>query len=176
MSAVESPCPGIVTRAATADDIARIARHRRLMFEEMRLASGAALEQVERDTQAALTHAMIEGYYRHWFAEDAGRVIAGAGVIVARWLPMPQEPALMRATVLNVYTERSHRRRGIARQLMQVVIAWCRGAGLAVVQLHASDDGRPLYESLGFRPTNEMRLLLDEAAGGRGRVDVRPPT
>ena len=25
---------------------------------------------------------------------------------------------------------------------------------------HASDEGRPLYESLGFRQTNEMRLVL----------------
>ena len=28
------------------------------------------------------------------------------------------------------------------------------------VTLHASDKGRPLYESLGFEPTNEMRLKL----------------
>jgi len=25
------------------------------------------------------------------------------------------------------------------------------------VVLHASDDGRPLYDKLGFTPTNEMR-------------------
>jgi len=28
------------------------------------------------------------------------------------------------------------------------------------VTLHASDKGRPLYESLGFEATNEMRLKL----------------
>jgi hypothetical protein len=28
--------------------------------------------------------------------------------------------------------------------------------------LHSSDDGRALYEALGFQPTNEMRLLLDD--------------
>jgi len=32
--------------------------------------------------------------------------------------------------------------------------------GYAVVFLHASDAGRPLYEELGFRATNEMRLRL----------------
>jgi hypothetical protein len=31
-------------------------------------------------------------------------------------------------------------------------------AGLAVITLHASDAGRPLYERLGFAPTNELRL------------------
>jgi len=28
------------------------------------------------------------------------------------------------------------------------------------VTLHASDKGRPLYDSLGFEVTNEMRLNL----------------
>jgi predicted GNAT family acetyltransferase len=32
--------------------------------------------------------------------------------------------------------------------------------GLKVCIPHASDAGRPLYEALGFEPTNEMRLKL----------------
>ena len=32
--------------------------------------------------------------------------------------------------------------------------------GLTALYLHASDEGRPLYAELGFRPTNEMRLPL----------------
>jgi hypothetical protein len=32
--------------------------------------------------------------------------------------------------------------------------------GLVAVFLHASDEGRPLYESLGFKATNEMVLRL----------------
>ena len=30
--------------------------------------------------------------------------------------------------------------------------------------LHASNEGRLLYESMGFGPTNEMRIVLDLAA------------
>jgi hypothetical protein len=40
------------------------------------------------------------------------------------------------------------------------MITWCKNEGLANVTLHASDDGRHLYETLGFEPTNEMRLKL----------------
>jgi len=40
------------------------------------------------------------------------------------------------------------------------MIAWCRAQGFAGVTLHASDQGRPLYESLSFEPTTEMRLKL----------------
>lgn len=130
------------------------------MFEEMRHASGDALERVESDTRAALIGLMSDGTYRHWFLEDAGQVVAGGGAVLVPWLPMPQEPALKRVTVLNVYTEPTHRQRGLARRVMHVIIDWCRDEGLACVQLHASDDGRPLYASLGFLATNEMRLAL----------------
>jgi GNAT superfamily N-acetyltransferase len=65
-----------------------------------------------------------------------------------------------RATILNVYTDPEYRRRGIARLLMETMIDWCKRKGLARVNLHASDAGRHLYESLGFEPSNEMRLKL----------------
>lgn len=130
------------------------------MFAELGHASGDGLARVESDTRAALAGLMADGTYRHWFLEDSGQVVAGGGAILVPWLPMPQEPALRRVTVLNVYTEPSHRQRGLARRVMQFIIDWCRDEGLACVQLHASPAGRPLYVSLGFLATNEMRLAL----------------
>ena len=43
---------------------------------------------------------------------------------------------------------------------MLTMIDWCRREGFAFVSLHASKDGRHLYDGLGFKPTNEMRLNL----------------
>jgi hypothetical protein len=37
---------------------------------------------------------------------------------------------------------------------------WCRANGVSAVILHASDAGRPLYASMGFEPSNEMRVIL----------------
>jgi hypothetical protein len=43
---------------------------------------------------------------------------------------------------------------------MLLMIQWLKEQGFSSVVLHASDEGRPLYETLGFVPTNEMRLRL----------------
>ena len=43
---------------------------------------------------------------------------------------------------------------------MGVMIEWTRKESYAHLLLHASNDGRPLYESMGFAATNEMRLKL----------------
>jgi len=45
---------------------------------------------------------------------------------------------------------------------MAAMIAWCKGNQFASVGLHASEQGRALYEQLGFRPTDEMRLEVKE--------------
>jgi GNAT superfamily N-acetyltransferase len=65
-----------------------------------------------------------------------------------------------RGNILNVYTAKTFRRRGLARWLMEAVLLWCRQNGIDTVILHASPAGKSLYESLGFEATNEMRLQL----------------
>ena len=62
--------------------------------------------------------------------------------------------------LVNVFVEPDYRRRGIARVLVETALDWCRGEGTRVITLHASDEGRHLYESLGFYLTNEMRCVI----------------
>ena len=59
--------------------------------------------------------------------------------------------------VLNVFTESQCRRQGVAESLMRALIAWATTRGVHRISLHASAEGRPLYEKLGFVPANEMR-------------------
>jgi hypothetical protein len=42
--------------------------------------------------------------------------------------------------------------------VMLAILAWLKDQGFTAVNLHASQEGRPLYDSLGFEATNEMRL------------------
>jgi hypothetical protein len=41
---------------------------------------------------------------------------------------------------------------------MLTILGWIKERGLRGVNLHASNEGRALYEKLGFQATNEMRL------------------
>ena len=62
------------------------------------------------------------------------------------------------AIVLSVYVEPEWRRRGVGEALMRALLEALSARGIRRVVLHATDDGRRLYERLGFLPTNEMRL------------------
>jgi GNAT superfamily N-acetyltransferase len=147
-------------REATPDDIPEILRQRRAMYEDMDYTDPEALSAMVSASGPYLFQAMSDGTFRAWLALLEERVVGGGAIVISPWPSHPYDPQCRRATILNMYTYRDHRRKGIARGLMQAMIDWCRREGLASVALHASQDGRPLYEALGFEPTNEMRLKL----------------
>jgi len=147
-------------REATLADIPEILRQRRAMYVDMNYKDASALDAMVKLTAGYLEEAMTDGSFRAWLACENGRAVAGGAVVITPWPAHPYDLECRRATILNVYTYPAYRRRGLARALMQTMIAWCRREGFARVTLHASDDGRHLYESLGFEVSNEMRLKL----------------
>ncbi|HXE90785.1 MAG TPA: GNAT family N-acetyltransferase [Terriglobales bacterium] len=148
-------------REATLDDAPEIMRQRRLMFRDMGFTDEAALDAMHATSQPYILAGLNNGGYRGWLAvAPDGRVMGGGGVVLHDWLTHPLNLNPQRAYVLNVYVYPEFRRQGVARRLMAAIVEWCRGQGFPVIWLHASDEGRPLYESMGFEPTNEMKLML----------------
>ena len=130
------------------------------MFADMGEGTAAELDAMVARARPVVAQSLRDGSYRGWLVERGGMVIAGGGVAILTYQPGPADIDTRRAWVLNVYTEPSVREQGLARLVMTTIVAWCREQGLRTVSLHASRDGRHLYESLGFRPTNEMRLPI----------------
>ena len=148
-------------RTATPEDSAVILHHRRRMFEDMREGTAQDLDRMVEATAAWLVRSLSDGSYRGWLAENVeGKIVAGGGVLVSSWPAGPRDHYPRRALIINVYTELEFRRQGLARRLMLLMIQWLKDEGFTSVSLHASAEGRPLYDALGFHPTNEMRLSL----------------
>jgi GNAT superfamily N-acetyltransferase len=135
------------------------------MFVDMGVVEDARLEAMCAAFAPWVARRLASGEYSAWLAvAPNGEVVGGAGVWVMDWPPHMYDPAPRRGNLLNVYVAPAHRRQGVARRLVETALDWCRRERLGVVILHASDAGRPLYAALGFQPTNEMRLLLADAA------------
>ncbi|HTX34681.1 MAG TPA: GNAT family N-acetyltransferase [Bryobacteraceae bacterium] len=149
-------------RSATPDaaDLDAIVHHRRAMFRDMGYSDEHALDAMRADFRPWLQRKMQAGEYLAWFALAPGAAVAaGVGLWLMDWPPHMVASGRWRGNILNVYCEPAHRRRGMARALMEVALAWCAANQVGAVILHASPHGRALYESLGFTATNEMRLI-----------------
>jgi GNAT superfamily N-acetyltransferase len=160
---------GYAIRRTTPSDAAIIAHHRVRMFRDMgQVPTQALAAELLEASQAELAALLREGSYVGWLAVAAhDEVLAGAGVHIKPTLPRITHEGLVATgplpLVVNVYTEPGSRRRGIARALMQAMMGWAKAQGFDRLLLHASDGGRPLYLSLGFAPTNEMRWSINGA-------------
>jgi GNAT superfamily N-acetyltransferase len=156
---------GFSVRRATTADAALLAEHRAGMFRDMGTIDPSAEPVLRREAAAYFTQALASDEYIAWVAvagPGGKAVIGGAGIQLRSMPPRPDQTRRRillgrEAIVLNVYVDPEWRRRGVARRLMQELLEWTRANRVARVVLHASREGRPLYESLGFVATNEMR-------------------
>src|SRR6478735_2101944 len=112
---------------------------------------GADEASVNRMIQALEPYvcaAIREDRWHSWISEPSGC----GSVEIIRWVPVgwPQPRDVLGFTAFM--SSPNFGGRGIGRQLTQTIIAWCRERGFEWIYLHASDQGRPLYQSLGFTP------------------------
>jgi GNAT superfamily N-acetyltransferase len=153
--------PAFHIRPGTLADILSITRHRLGMMLEMGLATPDQCAAYDPDFRAFAQREMSAGNFHSFLAASSTGVIAGGGAVyVVVWPGNPYDRLQKRVFILNVYTEPEFRRRGIARAVVGAMVDWCRAQGFHSIRLLASEAGRPLYQSMGFLPTNEMKLEL----------------
>lgn len=153
-------------RCAEEQDAETIAMHRACMFRDMGSISDAEANLLFQASIPWFEGLLAAGRYKGWLAMCGQEVVSGGGIHILDLPPMPDCCQGGRCgNIVNVYTVPSHRRRGLARSLMNHILAWADTQHFDRLTLTASVDGRPLYESLGFIPTAEMRLPVSKPTG-----------
>ena len=159
---------GFTTRPATVADIATLVRHRCEMFKDMGQLQEEHYRELAEASARYFAEAIPAGEYVAWLVAPDGQpdvIVAGGGMQLRRVLPRPDRSGRLQkpgpqGLIVNVYTEKEWRRRGLAELVMRTMLQWSRENGVASVVLHASSMGRGLYERLGFVASNEMHYSL----------------
>ena len=167
----------ITIRRAVLEDADLLVRQRRGMFVDMGRGDPEMLDCMESAFRDYLEMALPSGELEAWIAEAQGIAAGGIGLVEYRLPPGCVNPTGRFAYAVSLYVERDMRRRGIATALVRTLVDRAHERGIGVVALHASEQGRRLYERLGFEASPEMRLRGDlmagPSAGGDDRDDVR---
>jgi GNAT superfamily N-acetyltransferase len=151
--------PGKV-RLAEIRDVPDLVALRRRMFESMGTLTGDdAWEAVAAELFA---RELASGRLVAGLVDDpdgGDRAVASGVVMFECRLPAPGRTATTKAYISSMSTEPEWRRQGFARQILDRLVAVCEQRGVHAVELRATDDGRPLYESFGFEADIGMPLL-----------------
>lgn len=144
---------------ATERDIGLLTRHRSAMWLDIHPELGAKIEASKDTTRRWIEGKLSNGRLVGFVVRTKSGQVAGSCCLwIREEQPRPTSRRLEVPYLMSVYTERKYRRKGVARQVVSSAVAWCRQHGYERVVLHSSEEGKPLYESLGFEQTTEMRL------------------
>ena len=81
---------------------------------------------------------------------DGQKIVSCAFLLIVE---KPMSPAFINGRtgmVLNVYTSPSYRRKGYAKTIMEALLSEAKKMEISVIELKATEDGTPLYCSVGF--------------------------
>ena len=96
-----------------------------------------------------------------YLAVEDGRIVSSCMASLYQTPPVPSCRTGHTAELLNVYTRREFRRRGLAEQLIRMLFTQLQARGIEKVLLDYTEDGLPLYQKLGFvELTHQMELKL----------------
>lgn len=104
---------------------------------------------------------MNDGTFVAWLALDGQKIVGTSGMSFVEKSPYYSNPSGKIGLLSNMYTLKSHRRRGIAKQLLDKAFEEARQYGCGAVHITASDEGVLLYTEYGFKMNNNfMQYIL----------------
>ncbi len=139
-------------RLANIEDLEALTALRIAFLRDVgNLTDEADVPEMMEATHRYLAEKMPTNEFMAWVAEVDGHIVAMSGLVFYERLALVGNPAGLHAYVLNMYTVPEFRRRGLASALLRDIIAYVKENTAAKrIWLHATDDGRPVYEKLGF--------------------------
>lgn len=152
-----------IYRPARLDDIPQLVNLRFLMIEETSSAdSHQRTPEFEKAIADYFQESLTNKTYFGAVAELNGQLVSNNGVVFYRKPPSFRGTTGIVSYLSNVYTMPEFRRRGIAGELMKLLVAEANRVGAGKIHLGTTDEGRGLYEKFGFKdvafPVLELRL------------------
>ncbi|MEH1966722.1 GNAT family N-acetyltransferase [Nostoc sp.] len=111
-------------------------------------------------TRKYLGEKMSVGEFLAWVAEVNNQIVATSGLVFFQRPPYNGNLSGLEAYVMNVYTIPQWRGQGIATALLKEIISFVRATEAKRLWLHATEDGKRIYEKLSFVSTSkEMEII-----------------
>ncbi|MHC5740298.1 MAG: GNAT family N-acetyltransferase [Nostoc sp.] len=111
-------------------------------------------------TRKYLGEKMPSGEFLAWVAEVDSQIIATTGLVFFQRPPYNVNLSGLEAYIMNSYTIPMWPGQGIATALLKEIISFVRATEAKRLWLHATEDGKRVYEKLSFVSTaKEMEIV-----------------
>ena len=149
---------GIKYKKTTTEDIELLMQIRLEMLREVnKLPDSCVYDKTFIDESRRYFE---EGDQTTILAMECDEVVGCASLSYIWIMPTFSHPEGKRAHLMNVYAKPDYRRKGISKGMVEILIDEAKEKGVTEISLDATAMGRPLYESLGFKASDECMVMV----------------
>ena len=145
-------------RIATVSDCEALTDIRMRMRKE--LDPDFTPELIYAETLDFFRRNMKGGTHIAFVCEHDRQMIATVGITLFEMMPTTKYPNGKAARLMNMYVEPCYRNRGIAKELLNRVIAYAEKHRIGKIMLNPSQMGKSLYENYGFQRLSDEYVFF----------------
>src|SRR5512145_831447 len=146
----------ITIRKATLNDVGTLTENRIIFLNET---YGTTSPEKESDLRQTLTEYFIRAFENHsfisWIAEYENKPVGFSGMVVREQPANFEIPNGKTGYILNMFTIKEFRKNGICKLLFQRMIEESEQLNLNKIELHATNEGEPIYRQFGFKEPHD---------------------
>jgi len=151
---------GLIIQEATLQELDFLVETRlEVLHDVFSIPQDKDLSELAKASREYYKRGIPSGEHIACLAFKEGLFAGCGGICLYQEMPSPDNYSGLCGYLMNIYTRPEFRRRGVGKR----VVGWLTEQGLRCgakkIYLEASDEGRPLYENMGFIPMlNQMEL------------------
>ena len=146
-------------RLAALNDVPALVELRKKQLVDEGLPSGLPKMDIDTELTDYFSSAISDGTFISWVMDKDGEIVATSGVCFYVLPPNYANPSGGTAYITNMYTKPEYRRKGIAAELLDMVIDEAKSRGYKVMRLHTSEYGKSIYKKAGFTDSDGYMVL-----------------
>ena len=121
---------------------------------------------LRNDAETFILQAYLDMYNnqqaQHFLIKSELKIVSCAGAFIKTDMLSTFRKMPYFGFISNVYTIPEHRNQGYATLLTKRSIDWLKENGIRDIKLVSTENSRKIYERIGFKPTDEMILALED--------------
>jgi len=142
-------------------DIETIIEYRITFLKEAQGIPSPELESLLRQSlKQYFTRSLKNETFVSWIAEYENKSIGFSGMIIREQPGNFEVPNGKTGYILNMFTIKEFRKNGIGSLLFQKLIDEAKQKELDKIELHATNDGEPIYRQFGFIEPHDKALEI----------------
>ncbi len=151
----------ITIRKATEKDIETLTEYRIIFLKETYgVPSSVRESHLRKSLSEYFARSLRDQSFISWIAEFGNRPVGFSGLVIREQPGNFDVPNGRTGYILNMFTLKEFRKKGICNVLFQKLIDESRRLRLDKVELHATNDGERVYRQFGFTEPHDKALEL----------------